>query len=184
MKGSTYQTRGRFRTAGPDEAEAAGNGTQVAWAGRGGAGGPGRDGREARDGRGGRAPRGTEQHECEAASRPHGCPCHAPQQPQIREEQPPTLMDLVKEAVTAELRTALAELPSVFQAAAELELLRRKEYLNAEEVEKLYGIPAATLKTRRTRGGGPSYLQHARGSCVTYTHEDIRQYMERGRIRR
>lgn len=175
MKGSTYQTRGPFRTATADEAEAAGVGAQVARAGRGGAGGAGRDGR---------ARRGAEQPECEAARRPHGCPCHAPQQPQIREEQPPTLMDLVKEAVTAELRTALAELPSVFQAAAELELLRRKEYLTTEEVEKLYGIPAATLKTRRTRGGGPSYLQHARGSCVTYTHEDIRQYMERGRIRR
>lgn len=175
MRGSTHQTRGRFRTAGANEAEAAGSGAQVARAGRNGAGAPGRDGRARRE---------AEQPECEATGRPHGCPCHAQQQQQIREEQPPTLMDLVKEAVTAELRTALAELPSVFQAAAELELLRRKEYLTTEEVEKLYGIPAATLKTRRTRGGGPSYLQHARGSCVTYTHEDIRQYMERGRIRR
>lgn len=180
MKGSTHQTRGRFRTATADEAEAAGVGAQVARAGRGGAGGAGRDGRARR---GAEQPE-AEQPECEVASLPHWCPCHAQQQPQIRKEQPPTLMDLVKEAATAELRRALAELPSVFQAAAELELLRRKEYLTTEEVEKLYGIPAATLKTKRTRGGGPSYLQHARGSCVTYTHEDIRQYMERGRIRR
>jgi hypothetical protein len=99
-------------------------------------------------------------------------------------QSPPALSDLVREAVAQELRSALAELPTVFNAAAELEVLRRKEYLTSDEVEKLYGIPAATLKTKRTRGGGPSFLQHARGTSVTYTHEDIRQYMERGRIRR
>lgn len=102
---------------------------------------------------------------------------------QESEARMPTIMDAVKEAVTVEVRQVLQELPTVFQAAAELELLRRKEYLTAPEVEKLYGIPAATLKTKRCRGGGPSYIQHARGSNVCYRHEDIRQYMERGRVR-
>lgn len=59
-----------------------------------------------------------------------------------------------------------------------LELLKRKEALTEKEVEALYGISANTLRTKRTRGGGPAYRQGPGRGTVLYTHKDIVNYLE------
>lgn len=75
----------------------------------------------------------------------------------------------------AAIHNALQEL---LAPAAELEILRRQECLTAEDVQKLYRIPAATLRTKRSRGGGPAFHQSAPYSPVYYTHADIRAWLE------
>lgn len=60
--------------------------------------------------------------------------------------------------------------------AAELEKLRRKEYLTTEEVEKLYNINANTLRKRRVNGEGPAYVKD--GERVLYASKAVSQYLE------
>lgn len=60
-------------------------------------------------------------------------------------------IDLEK-AVADALEKILAP---VAETICEMERIRRKEYLTEKEVEKLFSLSAATLKTQRSRGGGP-----------------------------
>ena len=50
-------------------------------------------------------------------------------------------------------------LTPVAETICEMERIRRKEYLTEKEVEKLFSLSAATLKTQRSRGGGPQYVK-------------------------
>ncbi|MDL2279036.1 helix-turn-helix domain-containing protein [Desulfovibrio sp. OttesenSCG-928-G11] len=82
----------------------------------------------------------------------------------------------------AELEKVLSGLLSRLPAAQfpaevlELELLRRKEYLTTEEVEKLYPLKANTLRKRRVNGEGPAYTKD--GANVVYSQAAIRKYLE------
>ena len=58
----------------------------------------------------------------------------------------------------------------------ELERLKRKEYLTEVEVEKLFGLKAATLRKRRLNGEGPSYSKD--GERVLYSRRLVEQYLE------
>lgn len=66
--------------------------------------------------------------------------------------------------------------PGLSPEVLELEKLKRKEALTTEEVEKLYGFKANTLRKRRMNGEGPSYSKD--GDRVLYTHTSIRKYLE------
>ena len=71
-------------------------------------------------------------------------------------------IDLEK-AVAATLEKILAP---VAEAICEMERVRRKEYLTEKEAALLFSLSAATLKTLRSRGGGPEYVKI--GSRVLY----------------
>ena len=65
--------------------------------------------------------------------------------------------------------------------AAELEILKRKEYLTVDEVSKLYSLSVATLNTKRSRGGGPSYVKD--GDRVLYSPKAVQQYLDARRVK-
>lgn len=88
-----------------------------------------------------------------------------------------SLSDLIR----AELAPALAEVVSgslqvALSQAADLERVKRKELLTAEEVEALYGFREATLATWRCRGGGPDFFR--RGSLIFYRARDVAQFVQ------
>ncbi len=67
-------------------------------------------------------------------------------------------------------------LKELLAPVVEVELLKRKQFLTGQEVERLYGIPEGTLRVKRKTGGGPAYYQQAKGDPVRYAHEDIQEY--------
>jgi len=84
-----------------------------------------------------------------------------------------------------DLRAVMAELipPPVILSpeVMELERLKRTEALTSQEVEKLYGLNANTLRYKRVQGEGPEYLKD--GGRVLYTHAAIKKYLESCRQR-
>lgn len=80
-------------------------------------------------------------------------------------------IDLEK-AITDALERVLAPVAEVI---CEMERIRRKEYLTEKEVEKLFSLSAATLKTQRSRGGGPLYSKA--GGRILYAREDIANFL-------
>lgn len=79
--------------------------------------------------------------------------------------------------------TVDAVLERLLVPVVDLERLSRKKLLDAAEVETLYGISAATLKTKRTRGGGPDYIQGTQGGRVLYSHDAIQSWITARRKR-
>lgn len=83
---------------------------------------------------------------------------------------------------TEQLKEVLLPLVSKLQKpqlppeAAELEVLRRKEYLTTEEVEKLYQLNANTLRKGRGDGKGPAYSKV--GNKVLYSQLAVKKYLE------
>ena len=80
---------------------------------------------------------------------------------------------ITAEAVDRALERAFAP---VIDAVCEMERLRRKEYLTEKEAALLFSLPAATLKTKRVRGGGPDYVKI--GSRVLYARKALEVYLE------
>lgn len=66
--------------------------------------------------------------------------------------------------------------PQLPPEAAELEILRRKEYLTTEEVEKLYQLNANTLRKGRGNGSGPAYSKI--GNKVLYSQVAVKKFLE------
>ena len=93
----------------------------------------------------------------------------APRQLTINSQE----VDLEK-AVADALEKILAP---VAETICEMERIRRKEYLTEKEVEKLFSLSAATLKTQRSRGAGPKYIKQ--GTRVFYSRKDVVSYLER-----
>ena len=85
-----------------------------------------------------------------------------------------TTADQLKEI----LSSLLAQIPTVClpPEVVEMEVLRRREYLTTDEVEKLYPLNANTLRKRRINGEGPAYTKD--GANVVYSHVAIRKYLE------
>ena len=81
-------------------------------------------------------------------------------------------IDLEK-AVAAALEKILAPVAEVI---CEMERIRRKEYLTEKEAALLFSLSAATLKTQRSRGGGPSYIKI--GKSVLYAKGDLLAFLE------
>lgn len=82
---------------------------------------------------------------------------------------------------------ALVQLMESISAAvartARMEFLSMKQLLTSSEVEELYGINARTLAFKRSRGGGPDYIQEDEHGTVFYRHSDIDAYINRNRRR-
>lgn len=69
-----------------------------------------------------------------------------------------------------------AQLTAIPDDVAELERLKRKEYLTETEVEKLFGLKKATLRKRRLNGDGPAYSKD--GERVLYSRRLVEQYLD------
>ena len=84
-------------------------------------------------------------------------------------------------------RQALVQLMESISVAvtrtARMEFLSMKQLLTSSEVEELYGINARTLAFKRSRGGGPDYIQEDEHGTVFYRHSDIEAYINRNRRR-
>ena len=76
-------------------------------------------------------------------------------------------------AVMAELIPQPTAMPP---EVVELEKLKRKEYLTADEVPKLYPLGASTLAKHRMNRTGPAFSKD--GEKVIYSQTAIRKYLE------
>uniref|UniRef100_I2Q2L7 Helix-turn-helix domain-containing protein n=1 Tax=Desulfovibrio sp. U5L TaxID=596152 RepID=I2Q2L7_9BACT len=83
----------------------------------------------------------------------------------IREGLAPVMAEAVNGPLQAELRRVV-----------DLERIRRKELLTAEEVEALYDFKVATLATWRCRGGGPDFFK--RGAIILYRNRDVARFVD------
>jgi hypothetical protein len=70
------------------------------------------------------------------------------------------------------LRDVLTEL---LAPVAKLEALRRKELINGQEVEELYGLDRGTLDNWRSSGKGPASTKI--GQRVYYRHEALQEFI-------
>lgn len=91
------------------------------------------------------------------------------------------MTDSLSDMVRGELAPVLAEIVSgplqaALSLAADLERLKRKELLTADEVEALYGFRVATLATWRCRGGGPDFFR--RGALILYRTSDVARFVQ------
>ena len=62
----------------------------------------------------------------------------------------------------------------------EIEELKRKVNLTPEEVERVYGLNAATLANKRAKGQGPRYIKD--GGKVLYSQKEIQKYLNEREI--
>ncbi len=70
----------------------------------------------------------------------------------------------------------------MFKEVTEMELLKRRPLLTPAEVQKVYGISASTLATKRCRGGGPDYIKEGDASSgVLYRSIDIERWLDKNR---
>ena len=59
---------------------------------------------------------------------------------------------------------------------AEVERLKRKEYLTPEEVELVYGLKPKTLANKRMKAQGPEYIKD--GERILYKQQAVKKYLE------
>jgi hypothetical protein len=59
---------------------------------------------------------------------------------------------------------------------AEIEKLKRREYLSPEEVELEYGLKVSTLANKRMKAQEPGYIKD--GEKILYKQQAVRQYLE------
>ncbi len=64
---------------------------------------------------------------------------------------------------------------------AEVERLKRKEYLTPEEVELIYGLKPKTLANKRLKAQGPEYIKD--GDRILYRQQAIKKYLEAKTVR-
>ena len=64
---------------------------------------------------------------------------------------------------------------------ADVERLKRKEYLTPEEVELIYGLKPKTLANKRLKAQGPEYIKD--GDRILYRQQAIKKYLEAKTVR-
>ena len=64
---------------------------------------------------------------------------------------------------------------------AEVERLKRKEYLTPEEVVLIYGLKPKTLANKRLKAQGPEYIKD--GDRILYRQQAIKKYLEAKTVR-
>ncbi len=105
----------------------------------------------------------------------------------VREE----IRDAIQREIGPKLDPVLAGVESI-QAALErtigpvaasvqeIEEIKRKVNLTPEEVERVYGLNAATLANKRTKGAGPRYIKD--GGKILYPQREIQKYLSQREI--
>ena len=64
---------------------------------------------------------------------------------------------------------------------ADVERLKRKEYLTPEEVELVYGLKPKTLANKRMKAQGPEYIKD--GERILYKQQAVKKYLEAKTVR-
>ena len=64
---------------------------------------------------------------------------------------------------------------------AQVERLKRKEYLTPEEVELVYGLKPKTLANKRMKAQGPEYIKD--GERILYKQQAVKKYLEAKTVR-
>jgi len=64
---------------------------------------------------------------------------------------------------------------------AQVEKLKRREYLTPEEVELVYGLKATTLANKRSRAQGPEYVKD--GEKILYKQQALKKYLDARTVR-
>jgi len=67
-------------------------------------------------------------------------------------------------------------LERVLAPIAQLERLKRREYLTPEEVEMLYGLKAGSMANKRSKAQGPEYIKD--GERILYRQQAIKAYLD------
>ena len=62
----------------------------------------------------------------------------------------------------------------------EIEEIKRKVNLTPEEVERVYGLNAATLANKRTKAAGPRYIKD--GGKILYPQKELQKYLNEREI--
>lgn len=83
---------------------------------------------------------------------------------------------VTREDLAAIIMPMMQSLHQMTPEVARLEMLKRKETLDTQEVQDLYGINANTLRKMRTTGIGPAYSKL--GDRVVYTHTALKRYLD------
>lgn len=107
--------------------------------------------------------------------------CEGSRTEQAASERGTLPAQIVREELQRALVPVIQEFRTLLERAAELEVIGRKKYLTEAEVERLFGIPASTLRTKRSRGGGPAYVKD--GGRVSYARKAVLRYLEEREIR-
>ena len=104
-------------------------------------------------------------------------------------------MEQMKARIQAELNgklsTVLARMDSMREtfertlgplaaSVQEIEEIKRKVNLTPEEVERVYGLNAATLANKRAKAAGPRYIKD--GGKVLYPQKDLQKYLNEREI--
>ena len=84
----------------------------------------------------------------------------------------------IEQTVSCNIETTLERL---LAPVAEIEKLKRREYLTPEEVEIVYGLNAATLANKRSRARGPEYIKD--GGKILYRHQSVKKYLDTRLVR-
>lgn len=84
--------------------------------------------------------------------------------------------------VRSELGDAIAQvIREELAPVVELAASPRREYMDEKAASLYCGMPATTLRKRRSLGKGPSYIKD--GGKVLYARRDLDRYMEARRIK-
>lgn len=90
--------------------------------------------------------------------------------------------EVVAEVLVEEFGEVICEtIEKLLLPVAEMEALKRKEYLTEKEVALLYSISPDSLRTERSRGLGPGYVKD--GKRVLYPRRELAAYFERRLIK-
>ena len=79
----------------------------------------------------------------------------------------------LEETVSNNIESTLERL---LAPVAQIEKLKRREYLSPEEVELVYGLKASTLANKRMKAQGPEYTKD--GEKILYKQQSVRLYLE------
>ena len=105
----------------------------------------------------------------------------------MREE----IRDTIQKELSAKLIPVLAGVESIQEtlergigpvaaSVQEIEEIKRKVNLTPEEVERVYGLNAATLANKRTKAAGPRYIKD--GGKILYPQKEIQKYLNQREI--
>lgn len=78
-------------------------------------------------------------------------------------------------------QTLSGMLAPIVREVAQIEKLKRKEYLTPDEVQILYGLNTGTLANYRSRAEGPEF--HKTGEKILYSHKAIKHYLDCNKVR-
>lgn len=92
----------------------------------------------------------------------------------------------IQAELNAKLSTVLARMDSIQEtfertlgplaiSVQEIEEIKRKVNLTPEEVERVYGLNAATLANQRTKATGPPYIKV--GGKILYPQKELQKYL-------